>query len=51
MNVKITFLNNRLEEGVYMDQLIRSKDKGKEHIVCIFMKSIYGLKQTSPMAS
>ena len=46
MNVRITFLNEELEEEVYMIQPegFTSTDKLK---VCKLQKSIYGLKQAS----
>jgi len=47
MDVKITFLNGDLEEDVYMDQPVGFIEEGKEHMVCKFKKSIYGLKQVS----
>ena len=47
MNVKIAFLNESLEEDVYMDQPEGFSIKGKEHLACKLKKSIYGLKQAS----
>ena len=47
MDVKTAFLNESLEEDVYMDQLEDFSIKGKEHLACILKKSIYGLKQAS----
>jgi hypothetical protein len=46
MNVKITFLNGELEEGIYMTQPDGFVVKGQEDKVCKLMKSLYGLKQT-----
>lgn len=45
MNVKIVFLNENLEEDVYMDQPIESIEEGKEHMVSKLKKWIHGLKQ------
>ena len=47
MDVKTTFLNESLEEDVYMDQPEGFSIKGKEHLACKLKKSIYGLKQAS----
>ena len=47
MDVKTIFLNQNLEEEIYMDQLESFSIKGKEHMVCKLKKSIYGLKQSS----
>ena len=47
MNVKTAFLNESLEEDVYMDQLEGFSIKGKEHLACKLKKSIYRLKQAS----
>ena len=47
MDVKTTFLNESLEEDVYMDQLEDFSIKDKEHLACKLKKSIYGLKQAS----
>ena len=45
MDVKITFLNENLEEEVYMDQPEGLYVKRKEHLVCKLKKSVYRLKQ------
>ena len=45
MDVKTTFLNDHLDESIYMVQLDRFKAKGQENKVCKLLKSIYGLKQ------
>ena len=46
MDVKITFLNGSLEEEeVYMAQPQGFIKEGKENMVCMLKKSIYGLKQ------
>ena len=47
MDVKITFLNRELDETIYMTQLDRYIVEGREHMVCMLKKSIYGLKQAS----
>ena len=47
MDVRIDFLNGDLADDVYMSQPIGFEEVGKEHMVCKFQKSIYGLKQTS----
>ncbi|KAG8496917.1 hypothetical protein CXB51_008099 [Gossypium anomalum] len=47
MDVKIAFLNGKLEEDVYMTQpegFVDPKDAGK---ICKLQRSIYGLKQAS----
>ena len=47
MDVKTTFLNDKLEEDVYMTQpegFVNPKDARK---VCKLQRSIYGLKQAS----
>ena len=47
MDVKTTFLNESLEETIYMVQLEGFVAKGQEKKVCELQKSIYGLKQAS----
>ena len=47
MDVKTTFLNENLEEEIYMDQPIGFVTKGQEDKVCHLKRSIYGLKQSS----
>ena len=47
MNVKTTFLNESLDETIYMVQLEGFIAKGQEKKVCKLQKSIYGLKQAS----
>ena len=45
MDVKTAFLNEDLDENVYMAQPKGFVVKGKEHMGCRLKKSIYGLKQ------
>ena len=45
MDVKTVFVNESLEEKIYMDQPEGFSIKGKKHMVCKLNKSIYGLKQ------
>ena len=47
MNVKTTFLNEDLEENVYMAQPKGFVMERKERMGCRLKKSIYGLKQAS----
>ena len=47
MDVKTTFLNGHLEEEIYMLQPEGFGEKGKENMVCMLNRSIYGLKQAS----
>ena len=47
MNVKIVFLNNDLEEDVYMGQPVGFTREGNEYMVYKLKRSIYGLKQPS----
>ena len=41
------FLNDNLEESIYITQLEGFIDQDQEQKVCKIQKSIYGLKQTS----
>jgi hypothetical protein len=45
MDVKTTFLNEDLDEEIYMEQPARFVANGQEGMVCKFLKSLYGLKQ------
>jgi hypothetical protein len=47
MDVKTAFLNQELEEDIYMDQSQGFVQDGKEHLVCKLKKSLYELKQSS----
>jgi len=47
MDMKTVFLNENLDEEVYMDQPKGFLVEGKEHMVCKLKKSIYGIKQAS----
>ena len=44
MDVKTVFLNDNLEEDIYMGQLEEFIAKGQEHMICKLQRSIYGLK-------
>jgi len=44
MDVKTTFLNENLEEEIYVNQPIGFVEKGQEDKVCHLKRSIYGLK-------
>jgi uncharacterized metal-binding protein len=45
IDVKTTFLNEELDEEVYMEQLEGFALLGNEHKVWKLIKSLYGLKQ------
>ena len=47
IDVKTAFLNDNLEEEIYMMQPEGFIAKNQEHMVCKLKRSIYGLKQTS----
>lgn len=43
MDAKIVFLNENLEDGVYMDQPKGFSINGKKHVLCKLQKLIYRL--------
>jgi len=45
MHVKMTFLNGKFEEEIYMEEPQGFVHQGGEHLVCELHKSLYGLKQ------
>ena len=45
MDVKTTFLNEELEEEIYMDQSDGFIANGQEGKTCKLLKSLYGLNQ------
>ena len=45
MDVKTAFLNENLEDKIYMEQAKRFVAHGKENKVCKLVKSLYELKQ------
>jgi Reverse transcriptase (RNA-dependent DNA polymerase) len=47
MDIKTAFLNDNLEEEIYMEQHASFVVEGQEHKVCKLLRSIYGLKQSS----
>ena len=47
MDVKMAFLNEDLDENIYMAQLKGFVKEGKERMECRLKKSLYGLKQVS----
>ncbi|XP_075098000.1 uncharacterized protein LOC142175314 [Nicotiana tabacum] len=47
MDIKTTFLNESLDECIYMAQPVGFIKSGNEHMLCKLKKSIYGLKQAS----
>ena len=50
MDVKIAFLNDILDESIYMVQLEEFVKKSQEQKVCLWQRSIYGLKQVSRLS-
>ena len=49
MDVKSMFLNDELEEEIFMEQLKGFIIAGQEKMVCCLKKVLYGLKQASCM--
>ena len=47
IDVQTVFLNDNLEEDIYMQQPEGFIVKGQEHMVCMLQRSIYRLKQAS----
>ena len=47
MDVKTAFLNGELKEKIYMKQPPGYVVEGKENLVCLLHKSLYGLKQSA----
>jgi hypothetical protein len=45
MDVKTSFLNEELDEEIYMEQPAGFVANGQEGMVCKLLKSLYGLKQ------
>ena len=45
MDVKSTFMNEILEEVVYLEQTKGFADKNNKNMVCRLHKALYGLKQ------
>ena len=45
MDVKNAFINDKLEEEIYMEQLDGFVVPGQKKNVCKLIKSLYGLKQ------
>ena len=46
MDVKTTFLNGKITEEVYLEQLQRFETHNPKTFVCRLTKALYGLKQT-----
>jgi Reverse transcriptase (RNA-dependent DNA polymerase) len=47
MDVKSVFLNDVLEEEMYIEQSLGNTKSEKEHKMLIMKKALYGLKQAS----
>ena len=47
IDFKTIFLNDYLDEDIYMSQLDGFIEKDQENKACKLLKSIYGLKQAS----
>ena len=45
MDVRTAFLNEELNDEIYMDQLLGFETKRQERKVCKYKRSIYGFKQ------
>ncbi|KAK9054827.1 hypothetical protein SSX86_025906 [Deinandra increscens subsp. villosa] len=46
LDVKTAFLHGQLEEEIYIDQPEGFVEPGKEDLVCLLKRSLYGLKQS-----
>jgi hypothetical protein len=46
MDVVTAFLNGKLTDSIYMMQPPGFEVPGQEHLVCLLLRSIYGLKQS-----
>jgi ATP-binding cassette subfamily B (MDR/TAP) protein 1 len=44
LDVKISFIHGELDEEIYVLQPEGFAEKGKENLVCMLNKSLYGLK-------
>ena len=47
MDIKTTFLNRELNEGIYIEQPMDFIIQGQKHKVCRLNQSIFSLKQSS----
>ena len=47
MDVKTAFINEELNEEIYMEQPVNFITQGQEHKICRLLKSKNGLKQSS----
>ena len=47
MDVKTVFSSEKLDEKIYIDQLLYFESKDQERKVCKFKRFIYSLKQAS----
>lgn len=45
INIQTSFLNGALEVEIYMEQPNGFRGEGNEHLMCKFIKPLYGLKQ------
>lgn len=45
LDVKIVFLHGRYKEQIFRNQLESFEAPGKEDLVCLLKRSLYGLKQ------
>ena len=47
LDAKTAFLNGELHEIIFMKQPPGFEEEGREHLVCLLKKSLYGLKQAA----